>query len=177
MWQARGGSAWTCVACDGASSLARRPCDGLLYAPPWYLEFYTIISVRHARVRLGGALREGARRAGSLVAISAPELDPANHRQVIFDDPGRLDARDATSQHRPEALLEHDGIDAPQPPLLLDPEREQPERANSSSGEKELQPAQGKQAPSRGGDGLVEVAQGHEEADRLARAVRVADFR
>src|SRR5438445_377318 len=113
----------------------------------------------------------------SLVAISAPELDPANHRQVIFDDPGRLDARDATSQHRPKALLEHDGIDAPQPPLLLDPEREQPERTNSSSGEKELQPAQGKQAPSRGGDGLVEVAQGHEEADRLARAVRVADFR
>src|SRR2546422_7922134 len=64
MWQARGGSAWTCVACDGASRLARRPCDGLLYATPWYLEFYTIISVRHARVRLGGALREGARRAG-----------------------------------------------------------------------------------------------------------------
>src|SRR5438132_10040973 len=63
MWQARGGSAWTCVACDGASSLARRPCDRLLYATPWYLEFYTIISVRHARVRMGGALREGGRRA------------------------------------------------------------------------------------------------------------------
>src|SRR3989442_12341673 len=63
----------------------------------------------------------------SLVAISAPALDPANHRQVIFDDPGRLDARNASSQHCPEAILELDVFDAPHLPFQVDPDRWHPD--------------------------------------------------